>query len=255
MNNAVPRGGADGGNLQAMSRSYIEISDDEDPNDDVIPVPIPATPRRQKPPVQQNNYPVVLSPQPSPLPAADGNAAQQPGANVAPNPPGQEEYAGIPGDAELAAFVIEDGDEFDVNDPYLAQIMEEGFIRERNEQASRPPQPATEYASIQAYFDNPSPPSAMETRLQCIDQVIAVFPDICRDYVSELHSTIAQTSDFLIGYILDTVDKGTLYPKAKDTQKTLKRKREMGEDEEAARKYGAADRVIPDGPGGCRPFM
>jgi TRIAD3 protein (E3 ubiquitin-protein ligase RNF216) len=35
----------------------------------------------------------------------------------------------------------------------------------------------------------------------------------------------------------------------------LKRKREVDEDEEAARKYGAPDRIVPAHVGGIRPYM
>jgi hypothetical protein len=250
MNNAVRRGPGEG-NVPPINRNYIEISDDEDSDEDVVAMMGPAAGRRQRPLVQGNNNQAVLSS--SPPPAANGNEAPQPGDNVAPSPPRQE-YPGVHADADFAAFAIEDGDEFDVNDPYLAQIMEEGFSRERDEQAAHPREPANRPLLNQP--NELSPPSAVDTKAQCIDQVLAVFPGICGDYISELYNTNdAKSSDYLIAHILDKIDKGTPYPKAKDTQKTLKRKREVDEDEEAARKYGSAYRVIPDGPASVRPFM
>jgi E3 ubiquitin-protein ligase RNF216 len=65
----------------------------------------------------------------------------------------------------------------------------------------------------------------------------------------------AKSSERLIAHILDQMDKGILYPKAKDKAKDLKRKRDVDEDEEAARKYGAPDRIVPAHVGGIRPYM
>ena len=249
MNNVVSRGAGEG-NVPPINRKYIEISDDEDSDEDVVAMMGPAAGRRQRPLVQRNNNQALSS---SPPPDANGYDAPQPGDNVAPSPPIQE-YPGVHAHADFAAFAIEDGDEFDVNDPYLAQIMEEGFSRERDEQAAHPREPANQLPPNQP--NQLPPPFVMDTKAQCIDQVLAVFPGICRDYISELYNTNdAKSSDYLIAHILDKIDKGTPYPKAKDTQKTLKRKREVDEDEEAARKYGSAYRVIPDGPASVRPFM
>jgi hypothetical protein len=233
MRNAVRRG-EDGGNVPLQN--YIEISDDEDFNEDAIAV---RTPGRQRLAFQHHAQPEL-----SPSPPPNGNGAPHPGA--APSP---IEYA----QADLGAFIIEDGDELDVNDPALAQLMMEAFNREHDQQAARPAQSASQ-PPPDHQIQRTSPPM-LETRIQCIDQVLSVFPEICRDYVGELYTTIAQSSDFLIAHILDKADNGTYYPKAKDTQNKLKRKRELDEDEEAARKYGSADRVIPEGAAGLRPYM
>lgn len=241
MNNAV-RQGADGGNVPRQN--YIEISDDEASNDDVVAVRGPATPGRQRPAFQRNNMSL------SPLPALNDYGSPQLGAAL--SPPEQDDPA-AQADVDMNAFIIEDGDELDVNDPLLAQFMMEGFAREHDEQTARLAEFAFQPPRDQQ--NEQDPPPMVETRIQCIDQVLAVFPGICRDYVTELHTTVAQSSDFLIAHILDKIDKGTHYPKAKDTQRTRKRKREVDEDEEAARKYGSADRVIPEGPAGLRPYM
>jgi TRIAD3 protein (E3 ubiquitin-protein ligase RNF216) len=63
------------------------------------------------------------------------------------------------------------------------------------------------------------------------------------------------SSEALIAHILNKQDNGTSYPKAKDKLKTLKRKRQPDEDEEAMRKYGAEDRIIPATAGGVRPYI
>jgi hypothetical protein len=101
-------------------------------------------------------------------------------------------------------------------------------------------------------FDGPSsqPPgtsnSQINFKVECVDDVVAVFPDICRDYVSELYDTgVGAIAEPLIAHILDKMDKGTEYPKAKDKLRSLKRKREVDEDEEAAKEYGRVDRDNP----------
>lgn len=82
----------------------------------------------------------------------------------------------------------------------------------------------------------------VETQVECIGTVVTLFPGICRDHVSELYDTISQSSDQLIAHILDKQEKGTPWPKAKEKQNMLKRKRDIDEEEEAIRKYTAADR-------------
>jgi hypothetical protein len=87
-----------------------------------------------------------------------------------------------------------------------------------------------------------SPPQ-IDVKQDCIDDVITVFPDICRDYVTELYeSGIGEIAELLVAHILDKLDGGTEYPKAKDKLRTLKRKREVDADEEAAKEYGNIDR-------------
>jgi hypothetical protein len=87
------------------------------------------------------------------------------------------------------------------------------------------------------------PHALIDRKVECVDDVLSVFPDICRDYVSELYdSGVYKIAEHLVAHILDKLDSGTDYPKAKDKLKTLKRKREMDEDEEAANKYGSIDR-------------
>jgi hypothetical protein len=102
---------------------------------------------------------------------------------------------------------------------------------------------------------NENPQSPVETRDDCIATVMVIFPDICGDYVSDLLDKVSHSSDQLIAYILDKTEKGTPYPKSKDKQKSLKRKREVDPDEAAVLKYGAADRAAPPAYGSARTIM
>jgi hypothetical protein len=87
------------------------------------------------------------------------------------------------------------------------------------------------------------PHALIDHKVECVDDVLSVFPDICRDYVSRLYdSGVGEIAEQLVAHILDKADNGSDYPKAKDKLKTLKRKREVDEDEEAANKYGSTDR-------------
>lgn len=80
----------------------------------------------------------------------------------------------------------------------------------------------------------------LESLDKCLRTLEAVFPGICHDHVARLYETVSKSSERLIDHILS---EGP-YPRAKDKQMALKRKRQLDPDEEAARKYGAPDRVI-----------
>jgi hypothetical protein len=106
---------------------------------------------------------------------------------------------------------------------------------------------AAALASGHGDFEDVTPPNfahaVIDHKVECVDDVLGVFPDICRDYVSELYDTgVGEVAEQLIAHILDKLDNGSQYPKAKDKLKTLKRKRELDEDEEAVNKYGNIDR-------------
>jgi hypothetical protein len=129
-------------------------------------------------------------------------------------------------------------------------------------QALRPPIPpvaprprAASLAPAPAQQEQHQPAAVVEPQDECVQTVVAVFPGICIDHVSDLYDKMAKSSERLIAHILDQMDKGILYPTAKDKAKDLKRKRGVDEDEEAARKYGAADRIVPAHVGGIRPYM
>lgn len=144
-------------------------------------------------------------------------------------------------DAEQFAQAIEAEWRFDANPPAPRVAIAPGPLAAPAAAAPAPPAQ--------------QPPANAESRDECIQMVAAVFPGICFDHVSELYDKIAKSSERLIAHLLDQMDKGILYPKAKDKAKDLKRKRELDENEEAARKYGAPDRIIPAVVNGIRPYM
>ena len=81
--------------------------------------------------------------------------------------------------------------------------------------------------------------SQANSRVECVNDVAAVFPDICRNFVSELlDSGVGATAEPLIAHILDDMERGVKYPKARDKARRLK----IDEDEEATKEYGRADR-------------
>lgn len=136
--------------------------------------------------------------------------------------------------SQMVDYIFDDFDE-----QMLIHAIEEDL------QQDRPPQ-MTEAASFTSNGQiNRRDPPIMETRLTCIDNVVALFPGICRDYVSQLYDTVSKISEVLAAHILDKSESGTPYPTANEKQKLLKRKRETDEDEEAARKYSALDRIVP----------
>ncbi|KAM3080538.1 hypothetical protein ACMFMG_005482 [Clarireedia jacksonii] len=86
------------------------------------------------------------------------------------------------------------------------------------------------------------PQPRVETEAECIRKVLDVFPGICGDYVTGLYNRISHSSDNLVTHILDQ----NIYPRAKDSQMKLKRKRVVDGEKEAILKYEAADRrVLP----------
>ena len=87
---------------------------------------------------------------------------------------------------------------------------------------------------------NVEPPGIALVKDQCIDAIVELFPDICRNYVSDLYDTLSIDQEYLVIHILDKAS----YPKAKDAQRNLKRKRVLDEDEEAAKKYTAPNRDV-----------
>ncbi|CAG8974924.1 hypothetical protein HYALB_00006711 [Hymenoscyphus albidus] len=113
------------------------------------------------------------------------------------------------------------------------------------EQPQGPPVPPAQPDPPAQQFQPEGIEPQRETRLGCIDAVLAIFPDICRDHVGKLYETISYSSDLIIAHILDKTEKGSPYPKAKDMQKTLKRKRQITEEDAATLKYGAADSPEP----------
>jgi len=165
---------------------------------------------------------------------------------------GQEQFSNVFGDY----YIGDDDDEHIAlafglrpNDPFGTQIQmspdfgepQLGQLSPRLRMGSLPFQGRTSPGLRPAQVQ---PDEIEETKPECIEKVTSVFPDICPDYLDGLYNSTSQTSGALIAHILDQQDKGTLYPKAKDTRKKLKRKRDLDPDEEAARKYASPDRPM-----------
>jgi hypothetical protein len=129
---------------------------------------------------------------------------------------------------------------------------ESARVKEEEHRAQAAQFPRAENSPSPNPQDGQQLPAMMETKIACVDMVVTIFPDICRDFVSGLYDKLSKHSDQLINHILES---GVPYPKAKDSQKTLKRKRDLDEEEEATRKYSSADRVIPARVDGVRPWM
>jgi len=123
------------------------------------------------------------------------------------------------------------------------EFLEDGGSIADNQDASYAHASEYDQGNVEDLAPPNLPYALIDHKVECVDDVLSVFPDICRDYVSELYdSGVGEIAEQLVAHILDKVDNGTNYPKAKDKLKTLKRKREVDEDEEAANKYGSIDR-------------
>lgn len=128
-------------------------------------------------------------------------------------------------------------DPLDIRDAAVAQIMEEEFLaqmvaRGRDDNEPLPPNQQAIYLA----------PGVANTKEEAIDKVLAVFPDMYSGHVHNLYDKISPDPDRIIAHILEDMDSGKSYPKAKDAENLRKRKRELDQDEEAALKYSAADR-------------
>jgi hypothetical protein len=132
---------------------------------------------------------------------------------------------------------FDDFDPLDVRDAGLARLMEEEYHAQAAARYNDDDNaPRLNQQDIQRL------PAMMDSKATCLDMVLMVFPDICPDYVTKIYDTVSNHSDRLIVHILENMERENPYPKARDTQKTLKRKRDLCEDEETVRKYGASDR-------------
>jgi hypothetical protein len=152
-------------------------------------------------------------------------------------------------------YIIDD--DFDAEEFARVIDLEQDFPFQAQTPAAPPAAPHPQAASlvIDPAQQEPQPAVIAENQDECVQSVAGVFPGICLDHVLDLYHKIAKSSGRLIAHILDQMDKGILYPKARDKAKDLKRKRDVDEDEEAARKYGALDRIVPAQVGGIRPYV
>jgi hypothetical protein len=166
----------------------------------------------------------------------DNNAGSA-NAAVLDNPPALDKEPIDPRD-----FMADGLDENDVDDPYLAGIIMEQFAAQARGRADPPGHPLQPFEQ-QNQADLKDLVPELETNVECISKVRGVFPDVCPDYLETLYGSVAQSSDRLIAHILERMDNGVEYTKAKESRK---RKRDVAEDEdeEVARKYSSADRLV-----------
>ena len=232
------------------------ISDDENSESDFAdfeiaspspdaPAPTPLQPGQQNEPLPPQ--PGSLAPLNPPNPLQDENLV---------NANNWEDVVDVNGINGFDGF-----DDMDIRDPELERVMMESYNLEARIGQSvvvpyrnGAPLPSRQNGEPSGHNqENMRPIPSLQPRAECVDLVMSVFPGICRDYVSNLYNTTSQSSDVLIALILDRMDKGGVYPNAKkELEKSLKRKRQLDEDEKAARKYGAVDRIMPPR---NRPFM
>lgn len=184
---------------------------------------------------------VPSSPQPemsedgyaSPMPQPSGNNiwAQEPPAHAADAI--DNHRAANQREPDWRMFLIDDDDDSIIADLEMAEQLTVPGHGHKNSSRSIPRvRPIPRFS-----------PPPIDVKQDCIEDVLTVFPDICRDYVTELYeSGIGEIAELLVAHILDKLDGGMEYPKAKDKLKNLKRKREVDADEEAAKEYGNIDR-------------
>lgn len=222
-------------------REIIEISDSSDVEDDEYAVKSPQVPGRQPQPLQLQYH------HPSPFLGANNqmnkfNPALPP-YDPLPSPPDMMSPNPIKNEEPGV-----DWNYWTADDQEVDRLMWEHFARPVHDQAwnrssSSAPSSESHQPMRQAPGENPNQP-AIETKDECIQAVVAVFPKICLDHVAELYATISSSSDRLVAHILDKIDTGNPYPIAKDVKKNNKRKRVLNEEEEAQQKYEAVGRVI-----------
>jgi hypothetical protein len=128
-------------------------------------------------------------------------------------------------------------DALDIQDPELARLMEEEFNAQMGLR-----QPENDVLSVSSQQAAGQSQPTTESKDTCLNMVLIVFPDICPRHVTNLYDTISKHGERVIAHILENMDGGMPYPKAKDTKKPLKRKRELDEDEEATLKYDSPGR-------------
>jgi hypothetical protein len=145
-------------------------------------------------------------------------------------------------------------DAFD--DPELADLMMDQFNDPPKDQVlsgeslpDRDPRPYLSHAHNNAseeHLFNLGPTDLKNPlREEVIRTVRSVFPDMCQDYLDGIYNDkdVAKSSDGIIAHILDQTEKGKSYPRSKDKQKNLKRKRKAdGDNASAVLKYESDNR-------------
>jgi hypothetical protein len=212
---------------------YVSSEDDmydDDPSDEDVFYPAPERKQQANIGPKVNGY---AAPQ-----VVHRAAPQQPPARPVPVPNRQGNPFGAHDVWE--DFVLDD----DFDDENITRAYAQ-FDQPHAPQAPASRPHAEPIANVQPQTPAREPVPEIETKDECVVATLGLFPDICPDYVSELFDKVSRSSDRLIAHVLDEMEKGSPYPKAKDKQKTLKRKREVDEDEAAKLKYGAPGRAAP----------
>lgn len=107
-------------------------------------------------------------------------------------------------------------DNIDNNDNFDNFVYEFDITRDEVNEMNQPP-------------PNPIPPQIAP--MNCKDSVRAVFTDICPDYLERLADEYDNNSDAIIDVILDSQEKGEMYPR-QSTTNPLKRKRAHDNDDD-----------------------
>lgn len=93
--------------------------------------------------------------------------------------------------------------------------------------------------------DDEAEPDIHQSKAKCIDEVVAILPDISREHVLELFETgVGTAAEQLVVYILDKEENGDRYPRAAKIQ-TAKRKRSLEDIEDVEKRYRAEARANP----------
>jgi hypothetical protein len=213
--------------------NVIDLTADSDDDHDPEPYLSPEEDMYDDDPSDEEGPPMQLAQRQGAnqiVPNVNGHNA----APVAPQQPPAPEPANVFGGGDVWGDYILD-DAFD----------DENIARAFAQDVPQVAQPQTEQPVIDLEWEALAHQAApdTETKDNCVAKVLTLFPDICSEHVSELFDKVAHSSDRLIAHILDKMEKGAPYPKAKDKLKTRKRKRELDDDEAAELKYGAADRA------------
>lgn len=107
-----------------------------------------------------------------------------------------------------------------------------------NQPLDLPPQPnpAPIQPAVSSPLDQSAPPVSPEYEV-CLQEILEIFSDISHDHIKQLYDaellTSKQTQTSLVRHLVEKIlDEGGKYPKEKDRLNELKRKRDLGSDEE-----------------------
>lgn len=76
----------------------------------------------------------------------------------------------------------------------------------------------------------------------CMAAVLAVFPEICPDYLTRIAGECDYDAESVISFIADEAENGRSYPKRQKSILKRKRDSDNDNDEDVARKFDSEDR-------------